>query len=109
MEVDTSMQIPTWEAIQLVERKTLAKELDCEDPIVFYDDSLALHQANYQRDTRNIFLKCVNIKANKVTNKWGLGIEIKNVNLSDVMQNHRATGEALADTVDDQGKDNARI
>lgn len=35
---------------------------------------------------------------------WGSEIEIKIANPNDVMEIHRETGEALAHTVDDQGK-----
>jgi hypothetical protein len=40
---------------------------------------------------------------------WGLEIEIKNANHNDAMHFHRAIGEALSHTMDDQGKYNARI
>jgi hypothetical protein len=80
-----------------------------EGPISFYDDSFTLHHANYQRDTRNILLKCVNIKGNQVTYMWGSKINIKNANPSYVMEIHRETSEALSHTMDGQGKENARL
>ena len=56
MEVDNFTQILDWVAIELAESRASGEELSHECPIVFYDDFVTLHHANYQRDSRNILL-----------------------------------------------------
>lgn len=109
MEVDTFMQIPNWEAIRLAKRKSLAEILACVGPLVFNDYSATLHRASYQKYTTKLLLQYVSIKGKQVTNKWGPEIEIKNANPCDVMELHMEIGEALAYTMDDQEKENARL
>ena len=60
-------------------------------------------------DSRRLLLQHLSIKGNHVIDTWRLEIEIKIVNPSEVMKLHRAIHEALAHTMDDQGKENARL
>jgi hypothetical protein len=109
MEIDTFKQIPDWVAIRLAKRKSLAEELDCEGHISFEDDSITLHGSSYQKYTRKLPLQCVCVKGNYVIEKWGLEIEIKNKNPSDVMELHRETVGDLVLTVNDHERENARL
>lgn len=109
MEVDDFSQIPNLETSQLVESKVVAEELAREGPIIFYDDSISLHHTNYQIDSRKLLLQCVKIKGKHVIETWGLEIEIKTIDPNEMMELHTATGEDLAHTMDDQGKENSQI
>ena len=77
--------------------------------MVFEDKSITLHCASYEKDFRKISLQCASIKGKHVVEKWGLEIEIKNANLKGVMELHHATSEALAHTMDDLERENARL
>lgn len=109
VEVDTFEQILDQVAILLAESIALVEALDREGPISFDENSVTLHHASYQKDTRKILLQCVSVKGKWVTYKWHLEIEIKNGNPSDAMELHRATKEALAHTMDDQDRENVRL
>lgn len=102
MEVDKSTKILDWEAIKLAKSKMLAKGLASDGPIIFYDDFVTLGHVNYQTYSRNLLLQCVSIKGKTIIDTWRSDIEIKISNLSEVMELHRAAGEALSYTVDDQ-------
>jgi len=102
MEVDISKQIPNWATMQLVESQALVEELAREGLVVFEDDTITLHHASYQKDSRKLSLQHVSFKGKHITKKWRLEIERKNANPSDVMELHRATSEALEHTMDDQ-------
>ena len=73
-----------------------------EGPILFKDELVTLHRENYQKDSRKLSLQYVCVKGKQVVEKWGSEVEIKNVNPKDIMELHQATGEALAQTVDDK-------
>jgi hypothetical protein len=62
MEVDMSNKIPNWAEIRLTKSRALVEELAHEGPIVFEDESITLHLASYQKDSRNLSLQHVNIK-----------------------------------------------
>ena len=109
MEVDISEQILDWEKIQLAESRALEEELACEGYFVFEDESVTLHRASYQKDSRKLSLQRVSVKGKQVVEKWGLEIEIKNANPNDIMKLHQETNEALAHTMDDQGRENSRM
>lgn len=44
-----------------------------------------------------------------MTESWGLVIEIKGADPSSMLELHKATGEALAHTVDNQGRENVNL
>ena len=109
MEVDMLEKIPDWATMQLEKNKVLAEELAREGLVVFEDELLILHHASYQKDSRKISLQRISIKGKQAIDKCGSEIEIKNMNPSDIMELHWEIGEALAHTVDDQERENAKL
>ena len=109
MEFSMSEKILYWDEMKLPESRALEEELAHEGPIVFEDESVTLHHANYQKDSRNISLQHASIKGKQVIEKSGSEIEIKNANPSDIMALHREICKALAHTMDDQGRENSRL
>ena len=80
-----------------------------EGPVSFEDELVTLYYLSYQKDLRNILLQRVNVKGKHAIEKWGLEIEIKNANPSDIMEIHLEIDEALEHIVDNQERDNSRL
>lgn len=54
MEVKEVSGIPTWAAALLTKSKVIAKELGCDGPLFFKDDSVMLYNAKYHMETQRL-------------------------------------------------------
>lgn len=77
----------------MAESKCLAKELALEGSLIFHDDSITLHHANYHKDSWKLFFEHVNIKGKHVIETSGSKIKIKTVDPNELMELHKATSE----------------
>ena len=102
MKIDVSKEIPDEDTLQLEESISLKEELAREGTIIFEDESIILHHANYEKESKNISLQWVSIKGKNLVEKWGSKIEIIEAYPKGDTELHRATNEDLAHIMDDQ-------
>ena len=57
--------------MRLAKSKSLAEEWAREGPVFFEDESVTLHRTSYQKDSKNLSLKCVSVKGKHAIEKWG--------------------------------------
>jgi hypothetical protein len=91
---------------QLIERRTIAKELACEEPIVFEEEYVTLHHVAFNPSSKKLQIEKVNMKNKKVVEKWNSEIDIVGVKPSKVLEFHQATGDALKYSISEQEKEN---
>jgi hypothetical protein len=80
--------------------------LACEEPIVFEEESVTLHRAAFNQNSKKLQIEKVNLKNKKVAEKWNSEIDIVGVKPSKVLEFHQATGDALKYSIDEQEKEN---
>ena len=68
-----------------------------------------MHHYVYQNHFWKFLLQHINFNGKHVIEKWGLEIEIKNVNLKDVMDLHLEFFEALEHIVDNQERESVKL
>jgi hypothetical protein len=90
----------------MIECRIVAKELACEEPLVFEEESITLHHATFNKNSKKLQVDKVNLKNKKVVEKWNSKIDIEGVKPSKVFELHRATWDALKYSIDKQEKEN---
>jgi hypothetical protein len=109
MEVDEVNDVPTWVVVQIAESKLIAEELAQEGPTIFEEESVTLHHAKYDKQSRKLQIERVNLKDKRVTRKWSSEIEVKGLRPSRVLIFHQAMGEALAHSITEQELENTKL
>jgi hypothetical protein len=92
---------------RLQESKTIARELATQEPIIFEEESLTLHHATFNKNSRKLVIEKVNSKNKKIQEKWNSKFDFQGVPPSKVMEFHEATGEALKFSIGDIENENA--
>ena len=54
--------------------------------MVFEDESITLHNSNYEKESKNISLQWVSIKGKNLVEKWGSKIEIKSSSYRSIIE-----------------------
>jgi hypothetical protein len=72
MELDVNVEEIEFagEEQRLQERRTIARELVTQEPIIFEEESLTLHRATFNKNSRKLVIENVNSKNKKIQEKW---------------------------------------
>jgi hypothetical protein len=63
---------------------------------------MTLHHARYDKQSKNIHIKIVGMKDEKVMEKWSYEVEVKGFKPSRVLNFHQDMGESLAHSITEQ-------
>jgi hypothetical protein len=109
MELDVNIEEIEFagEEQRLQERRTIARELATQEPIIFEEESLTLHRATFNKNSRKLVIEKVNSKNKKIQEKWNSKFDFQGVPPSKVIEFHEATGEALKMSIGDIENENA--
>jgi hypothetical protein len=66
MEVDDIIGEPIWAEWRMIERRTITKELDSQEREVFEDESITLYHTTYDKNTKKLLFKKVNLRNKNV-------------------------------------------
>jgi hypothetical protein len=109
MELDVNIEEIEFagEEQRLEESKTIAKELATQEPIIFEEESLTLHHATFNKNSRKLVIEKINAKNKKIQEKWNSEFDFHGVPPSKVIEFHEATGEALKMSIGDIENENS--
>lgn len=92
---------------RLLERKPVARELATQEPIIFEEESLTLHHAVFNRNSRKLIIEKVNSKNKNIHEKWNSKLDFHGVPPSKVTEFHEAIDEALKSSIGHLENENA--
>jgi hypothetical protein len=85
----------------LLDQENHKKYLICiEISTVFEEESITLHHATYNKNSKKLFIEKVNLKNKKISEKWKSEIDFQGVKSLKFMKFHEATSEALKYSID---------
>jgi hypothetical protein len=94
---------------RIQESKEVAAELATQEPIFFEEESLTLHSALFDKDSKKLVFERVNSKGKKVQGKTHSEFNLSGVLPSRIAKIHRATGDALEVSVDEMEAENVML
>jgi hypothetical protein len=79
------------------------------DPEIFEEGSVTLHLVAYNCETKKLLLEKVNTKNTKSSKQWKYSIDLDGVAPSKITVFHRATGDALRQSIEKMEKENLEL
>ena len=80
-----------------------------QDPEIFEEESITLHKATYNHETKKLLLEKTNTKNKKSPERWKYLIDLYGVSPSKIADFHGATGDALKQSIDKMERDNLEL
>jgi hypothetical protein len=108
MEIDNAPMLD-WVALRIVESQQIAEELAHEEPTIFEEQSLTLHNAKYNKEERKLQIEKVHVKNKKVTKTWNSKVDVSGVGPSGLLKLHLTTGDALSHSISEQELENIKL
>ena len=82
-------------------------ELATQEPVFYEEESLTLHNALFDKDSKKLIFERVNLKGKKVQGKTLSEFNLREVLPSRLTRIHKYTGDALEVSVDEMEVENA--
>jgi hypothetical protein len=95
MDMDEIIEEHDWSAQRLLETREIVDAIMTQDPKIFEEESVTLHHAAYNHETKKLLLEKVNTKNKKSSERWKYSIDLDGVAPSKIAYFHGATGDAL--------------
>jgi hypothetical protein len=89
----------------LLETREIVDAIITQDPKIFEEESVTLHHAAYNHETKKLLLEKVNTKNKRSSERWKSSIDLDGV----IANFHGATGEALKQSVLNMEKENSEL
>jgi hypothetical protein len=70
---------PTGIEQRMIESRVIAEELASQEPEIFEEESVTLHHATYNKNSKKLLIEKVNLKNKKVSEKWKSEIDFQGV------------------------------
>jgi hypothetical protein len=109
MELDTNFEDIEFldDEQRIQESLEIATELETQEPVFYEEESLTLHNALFDKDSKKLIFERVNLKGKKVQGKTLSEFNLREVLPSRLTRIHKATGDSLEVLVDEMESENS--
>jgi hypothetical protein len=80
-----------------------------EEPTIFEEQSLTLHNAKYNKEEKKLQIEKVHVKNKKVTQTWNSEVDVSGVGPLGLLKLHITTGDTLSHSISEQELENIKL